>query len=152
MTIFKTLGKIFFFDKENKQWKERGRGTLKLNRTIPFSGDKDEEEAGAGDKFKDSARLIMRTEGTYLVVLNVPIYKGMKIGGDSSGSVPTSNQLYFMTLENGAPIQMIIKVSTVDLHTYYGWIANGFCDQCKSTTIAKELHKHVSDLQEELFT
>lgn len=52
----------------------------------------------------------MRTEGTYLVVLNVPIYKGMKLGGDTNGGVPTTNQLQFMTLENGKPVQMIIKV------------------------------------------
>lgn len=65
---------------------------------------------GEGSKQKDSARLIMRTEGTYLVVLNVPIYKGMKLGGDINGSVPTTNQLQFMTLENGRPVNMIIKV------------------------------------------
>lgn len=113
-TIFKCPGKIFFFDKENKQWKERGRGTLKLNRSIPFAvtvGEGEEDpEAGGGTKQKDSARLIMRTEGTYLVVLNVSIYKGMKFGGDINGGVPATNQLQFMTLENGKPVNMIIKV------------------------------------------
>lgn len=52
----------------------------------------------------------MRTEGTYLVVLNVPVYKGMKLGGDAAGNTPTTNVLQFMTLENGSPVQMIIKV------------------------------------------
>lgn len=76
-----------------------------------MAGSEDEEGPEVvPPKLKDTARLIMRTEGTYLVVLNVPIYKGMKLGGDTNGGVPTTNQLQFMTLENGKPVQMIIKV------------------------------------------
>ncbi|RPB03230.1 hypothetical protein L873DRAFT_1787052 [Choiromyces venosus 120613-1] len=138
ITIFKCPGKMFSFDKENKVWKERGKGTFKLN----TKGSKSSTSAsafGLNDTLsvseteeKKSARILMRTDGTYTLILNVPIFKGM-IFGDHAGNKPTSNQ-FFLLIPNssGGLDSMTLKL--------------------KSAAHAKELYDHVKNLHEELFS
>lgn len=61
-TIFQVRGKLFALSDQN-QWKERGTGQLKLNVR---------KEDGSG------ARLLMRKEAVYTLLLNATLFKGMK--------------------------------------------------------------------------
>lgn len=114
MTVFKCPGKIFYFDKENKAWKERGRGMFKLNKSSPVTTNANAfglENTGPVAGRKKSARMIMRTDGTYTVILNVAIYKELKLGGDIAGNAPTSNQVQFSVPAPGGSLDlMILKV------------------------------------------
>ncbi|KAN0132812.1 hypothetical protein V8E53_009483 [Lactarius tabidus] len=60
-TIHSVRGKLFVLSEQN-QWKERGTGLLRLNRRrVDHSG----------------ARLVMRKEAVYAVLLNVTLFRGM---------------------------------------------------------------------------
>ncbi|KAJ8473092.1 hypothetical protein ONZ51_g8094 [Trametes cubensis] len=61
-TVYQVRGKLFTLSTQN-QWKERGTGTLRLNVR---------REDGGG------ARLIMRKEAVYTVLLNATLFKGMR--------------------------------------------------------------------------
>ncbi|KAI0676130.1 hypothetical protein C8Q78DRAFT_1008203 [Trametes maxima] len=61
-TVYQVRGKLFALSPQN-QWKERGTGTLRLNVR---------REDGGG------ARLIMRKEAVYALLLNATLFKGMK--------------------------------------------------------------------------
>lgn len=82
-------------------WKEGGRGTFKLNVTLP--------DADGGDEFQKTGRFIMRAHQTFRVILNTPIFQQMKIG-DSKGNEPTGKSLSFSVIENGKPTPYLIKV------------------------------------------
>ncbi|KAI0079411.1 hypothetical protein K474DRAFT_1770318 [Panus rudis PR-1116 ss-1] len=61
-TIYQVRGKLFALSSQN-QWKEKGTGTIKLNV---------KREDGTG------ARLVMRKEAVYTVLLNATLFKGMR--------------------------------------------------------------------------
>ncbi|EIM80369.1 uncharacterized protein STEHIDRAFT_150572 [Stereum hirsutum FP-91666 SS1] len=61
-TVHHVRGKLYFLTSDNA-WKERGTGTLRVNVR---------RADGRG------ARLLMRKEAVYAVILNVPLFKGMK--------------------------------------------------------------------------
>ncbi|KDQ61833.1 hypothetical protein JAAARDRAFT_31318 [Jaapia argillacea MUCL 33604] len=61
-TVFQVRGKLFVLSPQNA-WKERGTGTLRLNVR---------REDGSG------ARLVMRKEAVYAVILNITLFRGMK--------------------------------------------------------------------------
>ena len=110
-TIYKCNARVFIYDTGVKAWKERGRGSLKLNRTTPSVSDfglaSDDDEGGQGDKkqAKKSARLIMRTDGTFVVILNTPIYESMKLGDP-----PATNVLSILAMESGKLANISIRV------------------------------------------
>ena len=52
----------------------------------------------------------MRTVGVFRVVLNTPVFKGMKIG-DNAGKEPTGKMISLAGVENGKPIPLMLKVS-----------------------------------------
>lgn len=97
-TLFSCKAKLYHFT--GKEWKERGIGTFKLNVTDD------------GDESKMTARLIMRTVGVFRVVLNTPVFKGMKIG-DNEGKEPTGKMINLAGVENGKPIPLMLKVSHI---------------------------------------
>ncbi|CUS09521.1 unnamed protein product [Tuber aestivum] len=138
ITVFKCPGKIFSFDKENKVWKERGKGTFKLNTkgskpsTSASAFGLDDAPSVSVTEGKKSARILMRTDGTYTLILNVPIFKGM-IFGDHAGNKPSGNQfLLLIPNSSGGLDSMTLKL--------------------KSAAHAKELYDHVRNLHEELFS
>ncbi|KAI0351360.1 hypothetical protein OH77DRAFT_1429905 [Trametes cingulata] len=61
-TVYQVRGKLYTLSPQN-QWKERGTGTLRLNVR---------REDGGG------ARLVMRKEAVYTVLLNATLFKGMR--------------------------------------------------------------------------
>jgi len=105
-TIFSCKAKLLYND--GKEWKERGIGTFKLN-VSEESYDNHED-----DSHKRTARLIMRTEGVFRVILNTPVFKGMKVG-NLAGKKPEGKMVYFTVIENGKPAPLVLKV----LPSYY---------------------------------
>ena len=77
-------------------------GTFKLNVT--------EESYDGPDVKKRTSRFIMRTEGVFKVILNTPVFKGMRVGG-LDGKKPTGKMIYITVIENGKPVPLILKVS-----------------------------------------
>jgi Ran-binding protein 3 len=100
-TIFSCKAKLLHND--GKEWKERGMGTFKLNVSEESYDNHDEEP------HKRTARLIMRAEGVFRVILNAPVFKGMKIGS-LDGKKPEGKMVFFTVIENGKPAPMILKV------------------------------------------
>ncbi|KAI8063421.1 uncharacterized protein B0P05DRAFT_240042 [Gilbertella persicaria] len=58
-TIYQTKAKLLVLD--NNNWKERGVGTFRINMK------------------EDKARLVMRTDSVYRLILNLGLFKGMKV-------------------------------------------------------------------------
>lgn len=68
--------KLFSFNKTNSSWLEKGRGILRLN---------DKEVDGVL-----KSRLVMRTQGSYRVILNSKVWEGMTVDHPSTKTVRIS--------------------------------------------------------------
>ncbi|KAM5468232.1 hypothetical protein MauCBS54593_004973 [Microsporum audouinii] len=118
-THFTVRGKLFHFT--GSEWKERGVGTFKLNvkKTPETEGDEEEGGSAATKSTKRSARFIMRTDGVYRVILNIPLYKGMKVG-DPEGKEPTGKHVQISGFEDGRTVPLLLRTSNPeaarDLH------------------------------------
>ncbi len=66
-------GTLFEYNEAERQWRERGRGEMKVN-------------VGA----RGGARLIMRNRGNFRLLLNANIWPGMKVTPMDSGKVAGS--------------------------------------------------------------
>lgn len=98
-TIFANKGKLYCFD--NKQWKERGIGTFKVN--VKF-----------GPDGKRTGRMIMRADGALRVMLNSAIFKGMHFG-DQQGEAPAGRRIFLASKEDGKVANVLLQVSTPPL-------------------------------------
>lgn len=101
--VIKCRAKLYYF--ENREWKERGVGDLKINVRFELKEGSDEETP----QLERKARIIMRTEHVHRVVLNTPIFKGMKVG-NQSGDEPNGKFLNLAGMENGKPALFMLKV------------------------------------------
>ncbi|EGD89371.2 hypothetical protein H112_02989 [Trichophyton rubrum D6] len=113
-THLSVRGKLFHFT--GSEWKERGIGTFKLNvKKLPESAAGDEEEGGAAatKPTKRSARFIMRTDGVFRLILNIPLYKGMKVG-DAEGKEPTGKHVQIAGVEDGRTVPLLLRTSNAD--------------------------------------
>jgi hypothetical protein len=99
-TVFSCRAKLYHF--EGKEWKERGVGTFKINTAWAPSSE---------ESLERKSRLIMRTDGVHRVVLNTPIFKGMKVG-TPEGNEPTGKTLNITGMEAGKPTLFALKVSS----------------------------------------
>lgn len=84
-TIFSARGKLFTFDQN--EWKERGVGTLKLNR----------------NKLKETCRLLMRTDGSHRLILNAIVFK------DFSFELVNGKNFRFGAIEEGKPATLLFR-------------------------------------------
>ncbi|EAW13949.1 Ran-binding domain-containing protein [Aspergillus clavatus NRRL 1] len=100
-TYFSCKAKLFQFT--NKEWKERGLGTFKVNVKV-----KD------GKEDKKAARMLMRADGVLRVMLNSPIFKGMKVG-DGAGSEPKSKQIHLAGVEDGRTVPLLLRTGNEEL-------------------------------------
>ncbi|KAL5359844.1 hypothetical protein BJX96DRAFT_149240 [Aspergillus floccosus] len=100
-TYFSCKAKLFQFS--DKEWKERGIGTFKVNVRIVD-----------GEENKKAARMIMRADGVLRVMLNTPLFKGMTVG-DASGNEPKSKQIHLASLENGRSVPCLLRTGSEDL-------------------------------------
>ncbi|KAI9455206.1 hypothetical protein F5148DRAFT_398178 [Russula earlei] len=89
-TIHSVRGKLFMLSEKN-QWKERGTGLLRLNRRrVDRSG----------------ARLVMRKDAVFAVLLNVALFRGM------SCSIAQERYLRFSVLTPGGTIHYNLRVGS----------------------------------------
>lgn len=96
-TYFSSKAKLFHF--KDKEWKERGVGTFKIN----------VKEGGSDENDKVSARMIMRADGVLRVMLNSPIFKGMPVG-EVDGEEPKTKQLNLASIEDGTTTPLLLRV------------------------------------------
>ncbi|KAF9547382.1 hypothetical protein EC957_008569 [Mortierella hygrophila] len=89
MTIFQTKGKLYADTEKTHSWKERGKGTFKVN---------------VGRRDTKLARLVMRTDGVLRLILNVSIFPEMNV------TITGDKYIRFMGVEEGAPLPFLLKV------------------------------------------
>ncbi|KAG0228771.1 hypothetical protein BGX31_006449 [Mortierella sp. GBA43] len=89
VNIYQTKGKLYADLEKTHSWKERGKGTFKIN---------------VNRKDVGSARLVMRTDGVLRLILNIAIFPTMNmvITGDK--------YVRFIGIEEGKPISFLLKV------------------------------------------
>ncbi|KAJ5112492.1 hypothetical protein N7532_000537 [Penicillium argentinense] len=91
-TIFACKAKLYGFSAG--EWKERGIGTFKLN-VRHVDG-------------KRLGRMIMRADGALRVMLNSPVFQGMKYG-DAKSQAPTSRLVYLASMEDGHTLPLLLR-------------------------------------------
>ena len=78
--------------------------------TESTSGSETEEDIEAEPaSVKIQARLLMRSEGVYRVLLNAPIYREISVG-DRNGDLPKDRLLLFPVVQDGKPLNMALRV------------------------------------------
>ncbi|KAK5939904.1 hypothetical protein PMZ80_008286 [Knufia obscura] len=106
---FTSRARLYFFD---GAWKERGTGVFKINVRTSEDGDAEPRESdpeAQATNGKRKARLLMRADATHKVLLNSPVFKGMKFGAPD-GTEPTGKLMHLQSLENGKPLPLQIKI------------------------------------------
>ncbi|KAJ5081689.1 hypothetical protein NUU61_009953 [Penicillium alfredii] len=98
-TAFTCKAKLFNFS--NKEWKERGIGTFKVN-------------VRRGPNGKRSGRMIMRADGAGRVMLNSPIFKGMNYG-DPKGEAPSTKQILLGSTEDNRTVPLLLRTGNESL-------------------------------------
>ncbi|KAI0091485.1 hypothetical protein BDY19DRAFT_930691 [Irpex rosettiformis] len=93
-TVYQVRGKLFALSPQN-QWKERGTGQLRLNVR---------REDGTG------ARLVMRKEAVYTLLLNATLFKGMRCT-----LAQDPRYIRFSVFEDGAPTTYNLRVSNAKI-------------------------------------
>nr|CAG8494164.1 9219_t:CDS:2 [Entrophospora candida] len=91
-TVYSTRAKLYKMDKDMK-WCERGIGILKIN--IPL-------DTTTGS----CPRLIMRTESTLVVILNLAIFSDMMVHRKEDKFIQVGG------FENGTPVNYLVKVGS----------------------------------------
>lgn len=91
--IFTCKAKLFNFT--DGEWRERGIGTFKVNVR---------KENG-----RRRGRMIMRADGALRVMLNSPIFEGMKYG-DQEGNAPSTKQLFIASMDEGKIVSCLLRV------------------------------------------
>lgn len=116
-THFSARARLYFFSKDGG-WKERGTGTFKIN--IRMDDDSINEESSVDVEAqaesatgRRKARLLMRADATHRVILNTPVFRGMRFGAPD-GTEPTGKIMHLQSLEESKPVPLQIKVSHSD--------------------------------------
>jgi len=104
---FSSRARLYFFD---GAWKERGTGVFKINLRPSEDGHAESDPEAQTSNGKRKARLLMRADATHKVLLNSPVFKGLKFGA-ADGTEPTGKLMHLQSLENGKPLPLQIKVS-----------------------------------------
>ncbi|ODQ51563.1 PH domain-like protein [Saitoella complicata NRRL Y-17804] len=97
-TVYNSKAKLFSFDTKEQAWKERGVGTLRVN----LYQDK-----------KLGGRIVMRADAVYRVILNVKLFKNMKIE-TSKDAVMNEKSIRFSALEEGKLVMFTVRVGNAN--------------------------------------
>lgn len=128
-TVFSCKAKLFHF---NKEWKERGLGTFKVNVRKNADG-------------KQTGRMIMRADGAGRVMLNSIIFKGMNYG-DAKNQPPKSKQILLASTEEGHTVPLLLRVSRA---VHLRCDAANRSLQTGNEAYATELYEVIGDLLEQ---
>lgn len=120
--------KARLYNFSNKEWKERGTGSFKLN------------VAQAGDHC--AARMLMRADGSLRVILNSPLFPGMTFG-DSKGNEPRTKDIHLAGLENGQTVPLLLRVSDIPFLDSFHPHGADFITQTQSPEDARKLYQHI---------
>ncbi|BFZ62939.1 hypothetical protein YB2330_004051 [Saitoella coloradoensis] len=93
-TVYNSKAKLFSFDTKEQAWKERGVGTLRVN----LCQDK-----------KLGGRIVMRADAVYRVILNVKLFKNMKIE-TCKDAVMNEKSIRFSAFEEGKLVMFTVRV------------------------------------------
>jgi len=94
-TIYQVRGKLFALSDQN-QWREKGTGIIKLNLRRSDGG---------------GARLVMRKDAVYTVILNATLFKGMRCSYASQDH----RYLRFSTFENGCATHYNLRLANAKI-------------------------------------
>lgn len=102
--LYQIKAKVYQMELEDSKmgWKERGFGIIKIN------------------KFKEpvselyTSRIVMRQNGNFKLILNIPIVKGFKVFKGIPSSLSADKFIRLQMIENGKPIQYAVKVGLPD--------------------------------------
>lgn len=108
-TIFQAKAKLYYMElaKANDGWKERGIGLIKIN------------------KYNESpselytSRLIMRQEGNYKLILNLPLIESFNIVKGMPSSLHAEKFLRIQTVDGKEPIQYALKLQVDNVNKLY---------------------------------
>ncbi|KAF9355914.1 hypothetical protein BGX34_010189 [Mortierella sp. NVP85] len=89
VNIYQTKGKLYADVEKTHSWKERGKGTFRINVNM---------------KDTSRARLVMRTDGVLRLILNVAIFPEM------NAVITGEKYVRFVGIEDGTPIPFLLKV------------------------------------------
>lgn len=64
-TLYQTKAKLYVMEQSTGNWKERGTGTMRINTKETASG-------------VQQTRIVMRADTVFRVILNLPMFEGMK--------------------------------------------------------------------------
>ncbi|OAX85461.1 hypothetical protein ACJ72_00140 [Emergomyces africanus] len=108
-------------EEEDKESDDDDQGQPRENKAEQDEEEKEEEDKGETDgegekesKRKKTARVIMRADGVWRVILNIPIFKGMK-AGDPSGGTPKGKQVHFAGFEDGKSVPFLFRTGNDDV-------------------------------------
>ncbi|OTB06314.1 hypothetical protein M426DRAFT_115322 [Hypoxylon sp. CI-4A] len=115
-TILQVRAKMYYLDKANSAWKERGAGNLKIN--VPLACIDIDEDTGApipgsfdGSVLEEAeskvVRLIMRQDSTHRVILNTALIPAMQF---KEKSTIKATCVLFTAIEDGGAVSIQLKV------------------------------------------
>ncbi|KAG0257417.1 hypothetical protein DFQ27_005161 [Actinomortierella ambigua] len=93
MTFFQTKGRLFADADKSQSWKERGKGTFKVN---------------VNREDTKQARLVMRTDGALRLILNIAVFPQM------TPLITGEKYVRFIGVEDKKPIAFLLKVKDGD--------------------------------------
>lgn len=113
-------------------------------RTVSDEAAEGDVEAQQSSPNKRKARLLMRADATHRVILNSPIFKGMRFG-DADSSEPTGKVMHLQSLEDGKPLPLQIKVCTLRLYR----LTHADLWQIGKEEVLKDLYYRLCELEQE---
>lgn len=135
--MYMVRAKLFHLSDQNA-WKERGTGTLKLN---------------VRKKDGEGARLVMRKEAVFTVLLNVTLFHGMSVF-----IAQDPRYVRLSVIEDGQTVHYNLRVSSFDITICFHLFTTGTGRQCQdrgraprgcqglhSTTIRMNDRIHIMD-------
>ncbi|KAF9971865.1 hypothetical protein BGZ73_005101 [Actinomortierella ambigua] len=97
MTLFQTKGRLFADAEKSQSWKERGKGTFKVN---------------VNRENTKQARLVMRTDGALRLILNIAVFPQMV------PLITGEKYVRFVGIEDKKPIAFLLKVKDAETAQY----------------------------------
>lgn len=108
-TIFQAKAKLYSMElsRANEGWREKGLGIIKVN----------EYKKPPSQLY--TSRLVMRQEGNYKLILNLPLIEGFNIVKGMPSSLHADKFLRIQTVEGNVPVQYALKLQVDNVRALY---------------------------------